>query len=241
MGLTITVPSVVSPSYTATCTTTCTSPASNALAGLTYPTGWNAVNLGSSTVNGCTVLGNNTLKMQASSSGGIGGTANDTHYYFNKQFSGNVTIIAKLNNLTNAGNIQAGLIFKAGLGAKDIFFSIVQDGNNTIGKLHRSVTNDPATIWQFDTNTPPNVWVKIKKVGNTIQSYYSTAASPSISNDTGWTEFLPNTFGAAPSMTWGANFQVGLTLENPPASSTPTAQVLFTNIQIDDNGSISNL
>lgn len=240
-GTSITVPSVISPLYSATCTTTCMSPASNSLAGLTMPVSWNAVDLGSPSVSGCLVLDNNTVKMRANTSGGIGGTANDTHYYFNKQFSGNVTIVAKLNNLTSAANIRAGLIFKAGLGARDVFFSIVQDGNNTVGKLHRSQTNDPVSIWQFDTNTPAGVWVKIKKVNNVIQSYYSTAANPSISNDTGWTEFLPNTFGVAPSMTWGTNFQVGFTLEIPPAANTPTAQVLFTNIQIDDNGSISNL
>ena len=241
-GATITVPSQPTPSYTATCTTSdCSSPASNPLAGLVYPSGWSAVDLGSSSVSGCIVLGNNTVKMQANSSGGIGGTANDTHYYFNKQFSGDVTIMAKINNLTNASNIRAGIILKAGLGAKDIFFSIVQDGNNTVGKLHRSTTNEPTTIWQYDPNTPANVWFKIKKVGNTVHSYYSTATSPSISSDTGWVESLPNTFGSAPSMTWGSSFQVGLTLENPPASSVQTANVTFTNIQVSDNGNIANL
>ncbi|WP_026995308.1 hypothetical protein [Flectobacillus major] len=239
-GNTITVPSVTSTTYTATCTTTCTSVASSPITGLTYPTGWNATNIGSPAINGCLVLGNNTIRMQASPSGGIGGTDNDVHYYLNKQFSGNVTIMAKISSMTNTANIRAGIIFKSGLGTKDIFFSIVQDGNNTVGKLHRSAVNDPVTIWQYDNNTPAGVWLKIKKKGNTIQSYYSTASNPSINNDTNWTEFLPNLFGSAPSITWGSNFQIGLTLENPPSANTSTAQVVFTNVQINDNGFISN-
>jgi hypothetical protein len=99
--------------------------------------------------------------------------------------------------------------------------------------------NTDISIWQYQNGLPTGLWLKVKKVGNVIQSYYSTASNPSISNDTGWTEFLSNTFGVPPSMTWGSNFRVGLTLENP--TSTSPAEVIFTNVQIDDNGTISNL
>lgn len=241
-GTSITVPSVASPTYTATCTTTCASPASNALAGLNYPTGWNADNIGAN-VNGCIILGTNTVKMQANASGGIGSPSNDFHYFYNKQFSGNVTMMAKINSLTSLAGIRAGVIFKNGLGLQDVFFSIIQDGDpasHVVGKLHRSTANTSINIWQYQNGLPATgLWFRVKKVGNVIQSYYSTASNPSISNDTDWTEFLTNTFGVSPSMTWGTTFQVGLTLENP--TTTSPAEVIFTNVQINDNGTISNL
>jgi hypothetical protein len=241
-GTTITVPSTVSPTYTATCTTTCTSLASNTLTALTYPAGWSADNIGAN-VNGCIVLGTNTVRMQANSSGGIGSPSNDFHYFYNKQFTGNVTMMAKLNSLTSFAGVRAGVIFKNGLGSKDVFFSIIQEGDpssHVVGKLHRSTPNTNINIWQFQNGLPATgLWFKVKKVGNIIQSYYSTASNPSISNDTGWVEFLSNTFGTPPNMTWGTNFLVGLTLENPSPNSP--AEVIFTNVQIDDNGNISNL
>jgi hypothetical protein len=241
-GTTITVPSTVSPTYTATCTTTCTSLASNTLTALTYPAGWNADNVGAN-VNGCIVLGTGSVRMQANSSGGIGSPTNDFHYFYNKQFTGNVTMMAKLNSLTSFAGVRAGVIFKNGLGSQDVFFSIIQEGDpgsHVVGKLHRSTPNTNINIWQFQNGLPATgLWFKVKKVGNVIQSYYSTASNPSISNDTGWVEFLSNTFGTPPTMTWGTNFLVGLTLENPSANSP--VEVIFTNVQVDDNGNISNL
>jgi hypothetical protein len=241
-GTIITVPSTVSPTYTATCTTTCTSLASNTLTALTYPSGWNADNVGAN-VNGCIVLGTGSVRMQANSSGGIGSPSNDFHYFYNKQFTGNVTMMAKLNSLTSFAGVRAGVIFKNGLGSKDVFFSIIQEGDpnsHVVGKLHRSTPNTNINIWQFQNGLPATgLWFKVKKVGNVVQSYYSTASNPSISNDTGWVEFLSNTFGTPPTMTWGTNFLVGLTLENPSPNSP--VEVIFTNVQIDDNGNISNL
>jgi hypothetical protein len=241
-GTTINVPSTVSPTYTATCTTTCTSLASNTLTALSYPAGWNADNIGAN-VNGCIVLGTGSVRMQANSSGGIGSPTNDFHYFYNKQFTGNVTMMAKLNSLTSFAGVRAGVIFKNGLGSQDVFFSIIQEGDpgsHVVGKLHRSTPNTNISIWQYQNGLPATgLWFKVKKVGNVIQSYYSTASNPSISNDTGWVEFLSNTFGTPPTMTWGTNFLVGLTLENPSANSP--VEVIFTNVQIDDNGNISNL
>lgn len=240
-GTTITVPSTVSPTYTATCTTTCTSLASNTLTALTYPAGWNADNIGNN-VNGCLVLGANSVRMQANSSGGIGSPSSDYHYFYNKPFTGNVTMMAKLNSMTNLAGIRAGVIFKNGLGSQDVFFSIIQEGDpssHVVGKLHRSTPNTNINIWQFQNGLPATgLWFKVKKVGNVVQSYYSTASNPSISNDTNWVEFLSNTFGTPPTMTWGTNFLVGLTLENPTANSP--VEVIFTNVQIDDNGTIIN-
>jgi hypothetical protein len=243
-GASITVPSVISNIvYTATCTTTCESPASNALAGLTYPAGWTADNIVPA-VSGCIAVGNNVVRMQTNPTAnkGIGGSDPDHHYFYSKVFSGDVTIMAKVNGLSAGSGIRAGLMFKAGLGDKDVFFSIVQDGDNSnvVGKLYRQTTNDNAFIGQFQLPLPANVWLRIKKVGATVRSYYSTLSNPNINQDSDWIENLTSGGSALPAISFGSSFRVGMTLENP-RTDTPTATVTFTNIQIDDNGTISNL
>lgn len=237
-GNSITVPSVTSPTYTATCTVgTCTSSASNSLAGLTLPNGWNGVEIGA-VLNGCTVLGNGQVRLRSDASTfGLGGSDPDNHYFFEKAYTGNVTIVAKIVSMPSSGAIRTGLMFKDNTGSKAPFFAIVQQGDNVVGKLYRNTTNADALIWQYDGSAPASIWMKIKKVGNVIKAYYSTAANPSISNDTDWIENLTGSIGnPAPSITWGSSFLIGMTLSNPTSSSIPTAQVIFSNVQIDNNG-----
>ena len=135
IGNTITVPSVATPTYTATCTTTCISPVSNALAGLNLPSGWNPVETGTG-VNGCTILGNSQIKMNAAPSGGIGGSDPDTYYYMDKQYSGNITIIAKISSMSTTASIRAGLMFRSSNSIKSPFFQIVQAGDNVMRKFY---------------------------------------------------------------------------------------------------------
>ena len=238
-GTSITVPSVVSPVYTATCTTTCTSPASNALAGLNSPSGWTPVEVGAS-LNGCLLAGTNQVTMRANpTTNGIGGSTVDNHYFYQKTYSGNVTIVAKIASMTNSGGVRVGLMFKGNTGASAKFFTIVQQGDNIVGKIYREADNNTANILSY-TSVPQNVWLKIKKVGNVIQAYYSTAANPSISNDTDWIENLSGGVPPTPpNIVWGNSFVVGTTISN--TSTIVPAEVVFTNVQIDDNGTISNL
>jgi YD repeat-containing protein len=237
-GGSITVPSVSSPTYTATCTTTCTSPASNSLAGLTLPSGWNGVEIGA-VLNGCLLLGNSQVTMKSNSSTiGIGGSTVDNHYFYQKTYSGNVTIMAKIVSMTNSGGVRVGLMFKGNTGASSQFYSIVQQGDNIIGKIYREADNNVANILQY-TSVPTNVWLKIKKVGNVIQAYYSTAANPSISDDIGWIENLTGGVPPTPpNITWGSSFVVGTTISN--TSSINPAEVIFSNVLIDNNGVLEN-
>ena len=233
-GNTITVSSVATPTYTATCTTTCISPASNALAGLNLPSGWNPVEVGAS-LNGCLLVGTNQVTMRSNpTTNGIGGSTVDNHYFFQKTYSDNVTIIAKITSMTNSGGVRVGLMFKGNTGASAKFFTIVQQGDNIVGKIYREADNNTANILSY-TSTPPNVWLKIKKVGNVIQAYYSTAANPSISNDTDWIENLTGGVPPTPpNIVWGSSFVVGTTISN--TSTIIPAEVIFTNVQIDNNG-----
>ena len=165
------MPSVVSPVYTATCTTTCASLASNALAGLNLPSGWTPTEVGAS-LNGCLLVGTNQVTMRSNpTTNGIGGSTVDNHYFYQKTYSGNVTIIAKINGMTVSGGVRAGLMFKGNTGASSKFYAIVQQGdiNNIVGKIYRETDNNTANILQF-TNASANVWLKIKKVGNVIQA-----------------------------------------------------------------------
>ena len=235
-GSSITVPSVAIPTYTATCTVgTCTSPASNALAGLNLPSGWNPVETGTG-VNGCTVLGSNQVKMSAAPSGGIGGSTPDTYYFVDKQYTGNVTMIAKISSMSTTANIRAGLIFRNSLTTKSPFFQIVQAGDDVVGKFYRNLENGDATIWKYGTGIPAGAWLRIKKVGNNVNSYYSTLSNPNINNDGDWTEILPNVLNPDPSITWGTNFLIGMTLTNATGSGIPIAQVIWSSVQVNNNG-----
>ena len=234
IGNSITVPSVATPTYTATCTTTCISTASNALAGLNLPSGWNPVEVGAS-LNGCLLVGNNQVTMRSNpTTNGIGGSTVDNHYFLSKSYSGNITIIAKITSMTNSGGVRVGLMFKGNTGASAKFFTIVQQGDNVIGKIYREADNNTANILSY-TSVPTNVWLKIKKVGNVIQAYYSTAANPSISNDTDWIENLSGGVPPTPpNIVWGSSFVVGTTISN--TSTIVPAEVIFTNVKVDNNG-----
>ena len=234
-GNTITVPSVATPTYTATCTTTCISPASNALAGLNLPSGWSPVETGTG-VNGCTILGNSQIKMNVAPSGGVGGSDPDTYYYMDKQYTGNVTIIAKISSMSTTASIRAGLMFRSSNSIKSPFFQIVQAGDDVVGKFYRNVENDEAKIWKYGTGIPAGAWLRIKKVGNNVNSYYSTIANPNINNDGDWTEILPNVLNPDPSITWGTNFLIGMCLTNAVGSGIPSAQVIWSSVQVDNNG-----
>jgi YD repeat-containing protein len=235
-GSSITVPSVATPTYTATCTVgTCTSPASNALAGLNLPSGWNPVETGTG-VNGCTVLGSNQVRMSAAPSGGIGGSTPDTYYFVDKQYTGNVTMIAKISSMSTTANIRAGLIFRNSLTPKSPFFQIVQAGDDVVGKFYRNLENGDATIWKYGTGIPAGAWLRIKKVGNNVNSYYSTLSNPNINNDGDWTEILPNVLNPDPSITWGTNFLIGMSLTNAIGSGIPSAQVIWSSVQVNNNG-----
>jgi hypothetical protein len=234
-GNSITVPSVTSPTYTATCTNTCTSPASNALAGLNLPSGWNPVETGTG-VNGCTVLGGNQVKMSAAPSGGIGGSTPDTYYYVDKQYTGNVTMIAKISSMSTTANIRAGLMFRSSNTTKSPFFQIVQAGDDVVGKFYRNLENGDATIWKYGTGIPAGAWLRIKKVGNNVNSYYSTLSNPNINNDGDWTEILPNVLNPDPSIIWGTNFLIGMSFTNAIGSGIPSAQVIWSTVQVNNNG-----
>jgi hypothetical protein len=64
--------------------------------------------------------------------------------------------------------------------------------------------------------------------------------NPSIGNEGDWIEVLPNVLNPAPNITWGANFLIGLSFTNAIGSGIPTAQVIFSNVQIDNNGVLEN-
>jgi hypothetical protein len=234
-GSSITVPSVTNPTYTATCTTTCTSPASNALAGLTLPSGWSPVETGTG-VNGCAILGSSQVKMSAAPSGGIGGTDPDTYYFMDKQYSGNVTLIAKISSMSGTENIRAGLMFRSSNTTKAPFFQIVQAGNDVVGKFYRNAENDEAKIWKYGTGISAGAWLRIKKVGSNVYSYYSTLSNPNINNDGDWTETLPVILSSDPSITWGTNFLIGMSLTNAVGSGIPSAQVIWSSVQVNNNG-----
>ena len=242
-GLTITVPSVVSPSYTATCTTTCTSPSSNALAGLSLTSGWSPVEIGTG-VNGCTISNNSQVQMNAAPTDGIGGptgSSPDIFYFLSKQYMGNITMMAKISSMSPTSNIRAGLMFRGSIAPKSQYFQIVQAGDNIVGKFYRNADNDASKIWKYTTGVSAGAWLRIKKVGNNVYSYYSVSPNPSISNDADWNEMTIGGINPDPTITWGTNFLVGFSLTNATGSGNPSAQAVFTNIQIDDNGSISNL
>lgn len=145
-------------------------------------------------------------------------------------------MIAKISSMSTTASIRAGLMFRSSNITKAPFFQIVQAEDNVVEKFYRNVENENAIIWKFGISIPAGAWLRIKKVGNNINSYYSTIANLNINNDGDWIEILPNILNPASSITWGTNFLIGMSLTHAISSGISSVQVIWRSIQVDNNG-----
>jgi hypothetical protein len=224
-----------STTITATCSVgTCTSTASNSLVLPILPTGWQAIDIGSNSLNGCTQYDSGILTMK--SDGGnnsIGGSNPDNFHFVYKAFTGDVSVITKLTGMTLGDGFRSGIMIRNSLDPKSVMFSIIQDNNEFVGKLLRNTDNDVSHLWQFNIASLNSTWIRLDKVGNSVTARFSTLANPNPAVSTDWQEMGNNTSNPPPSMTWNGTFYLGFATMAYPAGSNQTT---FTNVSVNGVG-----
>jgi O-glycosyl hydrolase len=154
------------------------------------PGGWTAADIGSPSPAGSTSYASGTWTV---SGGGadIWGTSDQFHYAY-QTISGDSTVIARVDSLTNTnGWAKAGVMIRDGTAANAKHASVVITPSNGVAFQRRTSTGGTSTSTQVTGITAPR-WVRLVRSGNNFTASYS-------SNGTSWT-----TIGSAVTITLSA-------------------------------------
>ena len=222
-GPTISVPTTTSVSYTAKCKVgTCESVASNALTVPVLPATWSAMDVGSPSSPGCTQYSSGNLTMLGY--GPASGTSDNFHWIY-KAFSGNVTIIAKINSIPADDGDRSGIMIRSNLNPNAQYYILLQDGNANVGELKRDVNGGTGGLYSFAPSAVNQTWIKVVKTGTSIKGYYSTNSNPEANN--AWNDYFNLTGSNPTTLDFGSNFYIGFALWGSANQTT------FSNITIN--------
>ncbi|WP_259014622.1 hypothetical protein [Emticicia fluvialis] len=222
-GTSISVGTTTTTSYTAKCkVATCESAASNAITLPGLPATWSAMDVGTHASAGCTQNSSGNLTMLGN---GIVGSTSDTFHWIYKAFTGNVTIIAKINSIPGDDGDRSGIMIRSNLNANAKFYTLIQDGNANVGELKRDSDGATGGLYSYAPSAVNQTWIKVVKTGSTIKGYYSTNSNPEANN--AWNDSFSLTGTAATTLDFGTNFYLGFALWGNANNTT------FTNITIN--------
>ena len=222
-GLTTSVPTTTSISYTAKCKVgTCESVASNALTVPVLPATWSAMDVGTPSSPGCTQNAAGNLTMLGY--GPASGTSDNFHWIY-KAFSGNVTIIAKINSIPADDGDRSGIMIRSNLNPNAQYYILLQDGNANVGELKRDVNGGTGGLYSFAPSAVNQTWIKVVKTGTSIKGYYSTNSNPEANN--AWNDYFNLTGSNPTTLDFGSNFYIGFALWGGANQTT------FSNITIN--------
>ena len=145
-------------------------------------------------VDGTTDISNGTLTIDGT--GNVSGTTDNIQFY-NKPFSDNVTVIARIVNITPISDMRAGIMIRSNTNQDSKMYEFILDGNGNIGKLKRRNVGDVA---EFVGNAPAptsDTWLKMVKTGNTIQCFISTDNNTTYNQLIGYDVLSDNDLGAS--------------------------------------------
>ena len=223
IGTSISVSTDSTIAYTARCKVgTCVSVASNALTVPVLPTTWNAMDVGSPSTSGCTQNSYGLFTMLGH--GIVGGTSDSLHWMY-KAFSGNVTIIAKINSIPGDDGDRSGIMIRSSLNANAKFYTLIQDGNANVGELKRDTDGGTGGLYSYAPSALNQTWIKVVKTGSTIKGYYSTNSNPEVNN--AWNDSFSLTGTSPTTLDFGSNFYIGFALWGGANQTT------FSNITIN--------
>ncbi|UBM59226.1 hypothetical protein LAG90_00955 [Marinilongibacter aquaticus] len=218
-GSSISVPTITSTAYTATCTTAGgTSGSSNSITVPVLPAGWTAADVGAPS-GSCTQesSGSWTLK----SSGVVDAGQSDSFHYVYKQITGDFTLTVKLADITNTEGDRSGIMIRNSLDPKAIDFAIFQDGNAFAGLNWRTTQGGDNGFKGFVELVIDQTWLRVQRSGGDLYYYYSTDGG------TTWYHNMNLSPAFPVSLSLNSSLYVGLATWGGLHAAT------FTNLQID--------
>jgi hypothetical protein len=131
-------------------------------------------------ISGTTNINNGTLTIDGT--GTVSGIA-DNFQFYNKAFSGDVTVIARIVNITAIDGMRGGIMLRSNTNQNSKMYEFILDGNGNTGKLKRRNIGGNADFVGFAPMPTSNTWLKMIKTNNTILCYVS-------SNGNSWNELV---------------------------------------------------
>lgn len=170
-------------------------------------------------ISGSITINNGTLTINGT--GSVIGTADNIQYYQNT-FSGDVTVIARIVNITAIDGMRGGIMFRSSTNQDAKMYELILDGNGNVGKLKRRNTGGNVDFVGYAPMPTSNTWLKMVKTGNTITCFVSEDGT--MWNElVGWDNHSDNDLGT--------NFMVGFVGYNSGNSQNCT--VVLDNISVN--------
>ncbi len=208
-GSTIQVSTGSVSSYSATCSDgDCISATSNVLSLPELVSGWQLAEIGSPPIDGCVYHNTGTITIKSSGNKGLG-SSDQFNFVYKSMSADSVVIIAKLNSISSSPDLgmRSGVMIRSSLAADAPYFEMIFDvAGGAVGKVARTTSATNAQFLQFGTTSHP-LWLRIKKRGEEISTWWSTASNPSWNNDANWTE---TSSGVTTSSAFNAGFLIGI-------------------------------
>ena len=135
------------------------------------PAPWQTADIGSASVAGSASVSNGIYTVMGA--GNISGTADNFRFVY-QPLSGNGEIKVRLSSVANTGTSgRIGVIIRESLtsGSKYAFMGISPAGTFTWQR--RSKTSGSTSSAASTTGTPPNVWMRLVRTGDTLDGYRS--------------------------------------------------------------------
>lgn len=180
-------------------------------------TTWTPANIGAGT--GTTTENGGDVTIHASG-GDIFGTADGFHFAYDES-SGDVELVAQVRSWTpGSSTAKAGIMLRRNTtaGSPHVLVHVTSNNGtaNGVRRKARFVQGGETTgNLTLSSNTMPPVWLKLRKIGNTITAYYS-------SNGSAWTQETSSV-----TLDLGANYLIGLAV-----SSSTGATAIFDNVTV---------
>jgi hypothetical protein len=125
---------------------------------------------------------NNSGVLTIESNGDVSGSS-DNFQFYQKPFTGDITMTARILNITAIDGMRGGLMIRSNTDQGSKMYELILDGNGNVGKLKRRNPSGAVEFKGYAAMPTANTWLKMTKTGNTIRCYYG-------SDGIAWTELI---------------------------------------------------
>ena len=174
------------------------------------PTPWAGADVGAPTLSGSAAHSSGVFTIDAAGAD-IWGTSDQFHFVY-QQISGDVDVIARVQNVTNQHAwSKAGVMIRATLAANAPHAYVLASAGKGVSFQRRASSGAASAATAASTTAVPPAWVRAVRSGTRVTTYWST-------NGTSWTTIGSVTLPLSASAYVG----IAVTSHNPGARTTAT-------------------
>ena len=179
------------------------------------PSPWQAIDIGNVGLTGSASVTGGVYTVQGA--GDIGGSS-DSFRFLYQPLSGDGEIKVQISSVQNTGNNGCiGVMIRESLTSNSRYALMGISPNGVLRWQRRSGSGNGSSSSKSGSGTPPNVWVRVVRTGNTLYGYKST-------DGTNWSSVNST------SISMASNIYVGIAVASGSSGVLNTSQ--FTNVVV---------